>query len=104
MWSQANIIATHQLESTEGLRYAEMPRQVPQLDDSGSPVLDESGQQVMVSNQARLGWITATTLTTALNLGVMAYALAAFAFVVGLALAASGWVFLSLRAPAGLKA
>jgi hypothetical protein len=47
--------------------------------------------------------MTATTLTTALNLGVMAYALAAFAFVVGLALAASGGVFLSLRAPASVK-
>src|SRR3990172_7640883 len=31
MWAQADIIKTHQLESTEGLYYAQMERTVPQL-------------------------------------------------------------------------
>jgi predicted cobalt transporter CbtA len=51
----------------------------------------------MVPNTARDGWITATTLTTALNMGVLAYALSLFAIVVGVALAGCGVVFLALR-------
>ena len=99
MWAQADIINTHQLESTEGLYYAEMPRQIPQLDEAGNPVLDETGAQVMVSNPARATWITATALISALNLGILAYALATFAVVVGLAMIGSGVTFLALRTP-----
>jgi hypothetical protein len=99
MLSQAAIIEHHQLESTGGLRYAEMPRQVQQVDESGALVFDEAGEPVMVPNAARATWITATTLTTALNLGVMAYALSAFAIVVGVALVGNGIVFFSLRTP-----
>ena len=51
----------------------------------------------MVPNAARASWITATSLMTALNLGLVAYALSAFALVVGIALIASGVTFLSLR-------
>lgn len=97
LYAQANIIETHQLESTGGLRYAEMPRQVPQLDDAGNQVIGDDGQPVMVANAARAGWVTATSLMTALNLGLLAYALSAFALVVGIALIASGVTFLSLR-------
>jgi hypothetical protein len=100
MYSQADIITHHQMERTEGLRYAEMPREVPMVDETGAPVLDENGDQVMGPNEARMSWITATTLTTALNLGIMAYMLSAFAIVVGLALAGCGVVFLALRQPA----
>jgi predicted cobalt transporter CbtA len=74
-----------------------MPRSVEQLDENGTAVLDENGEPVTVPNSAREIWLTATNLTTALNLGIMAYALAAFAVVVGLALVANGAVFLSLR-------
>lgn len=97
LYAQAAIINTHQLDSTEGLRYAEMPRQVPQLDEAGNPVLDDAGEQAMIPNASRASWITATTLTTALNLGLMAYALAAFAVVIGITLILSGFTFLSLR-------
>ena len=51
----------------------------------------------MVANAARASWITATALTTALNLGILAYVLSAFAIVMGVTLVATGWTFLSLR-------
>lgn len=97
MYAQSAIITDHQLDNTGGLRYAEMPRQVPQLDDAGVPVLDDAGEQVMIPNAARASWINATALTTALNLGLMAYVLAAFAIVIGITLTATGFTFLSLR-------
>lgn len=97
MWAQADIINQHQLENTDGLYYAQMDRTIPQVDDNGEVVLDEAGEVVMVPNAARASWFNATTLTTALSLGVMAYALAAFAFVVGVTLAVAGYVFLYIR-------
>ena len=97
MWAQSDIITQHQLEATDGLYYSQMDRVVPQVDDNGNVVLDENGEAVMVPNQARASWINATALTTVLNLGIMAYALAAFAFVVGLTLAFTGYVFLHIR-------
>ena len=42
------------------------------------------------------------SLTTALSLGIVSYALATFAFVVGLTLAAVGFVFLRIRSKAVL--
>ena len=86
MWAQAEVIERHQLDRTEGLRYAEMDRMVPAVDEAGQPIVGEDGEPVMTENQARLSWIDATSLTTVLNLGLMAYALAAFAFVIGLTL------------------
>ncbi len=97
MWAQADIITFHQLDRTEGLYYAQMPRLIPQVDESGTPVLDANGEAVMVPNQARASWFDATTLTTALSLGIVSYALSAFAIVVGLTLAFAGYVFLHIR-------
>jgi hypothetical protein len=97
MWAQADIITHHQLESTDGLYYAEMDRVVPQVDENGEVVLDENGEALMVPNEARASWLNATTLTTALSLGIVSYALAAFAFVTGLTLVAVGFVFLQIR-------
>ncbi len=97
MWAQADIITHHQLESTGGLYYAQMDRTVPQLDESGAAVLDANGEAVMVPNEARASWITATTLTTALGMGIMAYALSGFAMAVGVTLMVVGFVFLYLR-------
>lgn len=97
MWSQADIITQHQLESTEGLYYAQMDRTVPQVDENGEAVLDENGEAVMVPNEARASWLNATTLTTTLSLGVLSYALAAFAIVIGLTLIVVGYVFLHIR-------
>lgn len=97
MWAQADIITQHQLDSTEGLYYSQMERTVPQLDENGAAVLDESGEAVMVPNEARASWLTATTLTTALGLGMMSYALSALAIATGLTLLFTGFVFLYIR-------
>jgi hypothetical protein len=97
LWAQADIIEHHQLDATEGLRYSEMPRQVPSVDEAGTPVIGEDGEPVMVANAARASWINATALMTALNLGLLAYVLSAFALVVGITMIASGVTFLSLR-------
>lgn len=97
MWAQADIITHHQLERTGDLRYSEMPRTVDQVDEAGNVVLDETGAAVQVPNQARMSWLDATTLTTALNMGIIAYAFSAFAIVVGIAMTGFGVVFLSLR-------
>ena len=72
--AQADIIRVHTLKTTGGKTFSEMPRQIAKLDSVGNPVLDENGKSVMVSNTARDMWITATTLTTALNLGIITYA------------------------------
>lgn len=74
-----------------------MEREVPVVDEAGNPVLDEAGEPVMEPNQARASWLDATTLTTSLGLGIVAYGLSAFAIVVGLTLAALGLVVLRLR-------
>ncbi len=97
MWAQSDIITTHQLDRTGGLRYAEMDREVPVLDENGAPVLDEAGEPVMGPNDARMSWLDATALTTVLGMGIMAYALSAFAVVVGLTLALLGFIVLKLR-------
>jgi hypothetical protein len=97
MWAQSDIITHHQLERTEGLRYAEMDRMVPAVDEAGAPIIGEDGEPVMVPNETRLSWIDATSLTTVLGMGIMAYALSAFAVVVGLALLGIGLVLLKLR-------
>lgn len=102
MWAQADIITHHQLGNTDGLYYAEMDRTVPDVDENGAPVLDDNGEVVMVPNEARASWFNATTLTTALSLGIVSYALAAFAFVTGLTLVAVGFVFLQIRKKAVL--
>jgi hypothetical protein len=97
MWAQADIIKTHQLESTEGLYYAQMERTVPQLDENGAAVLDENGEAVMVPNEARASWLTATTLTSALGLGMLSYGLSALAIATGVTLLVTGFVFLYIR-------
>jgi hypothetical protein len=96
MWAQQDIITKHQLNRTEGLRYAEMPGRIPQLDEAGNPVIGEDGQPVLVANADRLSWINATALTTVLNLGLMAYMLSLFAIVMGASVAGLGWVVLRL--------
>ncbi|HLT97392.1 MAG TPA: hypothetical protein VK070_11455 [Acidimicrobiia bacterium] len=97
MWAQADIITHHQLDRTGGLYYSEMERMVPAVDENGQPVLDESGEQVMVPNEARASWLDATTLTTALSVGILSYALSAMAVAIGLTLVFIGFVFLRIR-------
>jgi hypothetical protein len=100
MWAQADIITKHQLNRTEGLRYAEMPGRIPELDADGNAVIGADGQPVLIPNAARASWINATALTTVLSVGIMAYMLSLFAIVMGVAVAGLGYVVLKLsRSP-----
>ena len=81
MWAQSDIITEHQLDRTDGQRYAEMDREDPD----------------------RMSWIDATALTTVLGLGIISYAFSAFAIAVGIVLIGMGLVVLKLRrSPAAL--
>jgi hypothetical protein len=91
--AQADIIRVHTLRMTEGKTFAEMPRQLPKLDAEGKPILGEDGKPAMTVNVARDIWITATTLITALNLGVFAYAFSAVLLVFGLFFILIGIIF-----------
>ena len=88
--AQSSVIERHTLTSSEGKRYAEMPRQVAQVDADGNPVLDTAGAPVTVGNEARQLWVTATTLRTALHLAVLAYGVSLFAVLNGAVLVLIG--------------
>ena len=94
--AQADIIRVHTLRMTGGKTFSEMPRQIPKLDETGKPIVDEDGKTVMTANTARDIWITATTLITALNLGIFAYAFAGFLFLFGLFSIWTGVIFYAL--------
>lgn len=94
--AQADIIREHTLKTTKEKTYAEMPQQVAKLDASGSAVLGTDGKPVMVPNAARNIWITATTLTTALNLGIIAYLISGLTILFGLSAVWMGIVFAAL--------
>jgi len=84
LMAQVDIIRKHTLDTTGGKTFAEMPRQIPKLDELGAPVLDAEGNLVMTANTARDIWMTATTLITALNLGVLTYAFFSVVILFGL--------------------
>jgi hypothetical protein len=92
----AKVIREHALEGTGGLTYAEMGRFVSAenpddpagTSDEEAALKDEEGNPV--SNGARSTWVTATALTTALNVSYMAERLAVFGIVVGIALLLTG--------------
>jgi hypothetical protein len=92
----ALVMREHALESTGGLTYAEMGRFVSAEDpenpagtsDEEAALKDEEGNPV--SNSARSTWITATSLSTALNMSYMAEKLAIFGIIVGIALLLTG--------------
>lgn len=94
--SQVNIIRAHTLKTTNGKTFAEMPRQIPKVDATGKAVLDADGKPVMIPNTARDIWITATTLMSALNLAILAYAFFGLLLFLGLAFGWSGVVLLIL--------
>lgn len=93
---QADTMRMHTLKMTEGKTYAEMPRQIPKLAADGKPVLDNNGQPMMMENTDRNIWVTATALTTALNVGILTYALCAFVIVCGLLFIGGGIIFYAL--------
>ena len=94
--AQADIIREHTLNMPHGKTFAEMPRQIAKVDENGKPVLDTDGKPVMTANTARDIWITATTLITALRLGVFAYVFSAMVLLFGLISIWTGNVFYAL--------
>lgn len=94
--AQADIIREHTLESTNGKTFAEMPRQIAKVDQNGQPLLGTDGKPVMMANTARDIWITATTLTTALNLGIMTYVFSGLILLLGCISIWTGIVFHAL--------
>ena len=98
----AQVIREHALESSGGLTYAQMGRFVS-ADDPENPagtsdetlaLKDEDGNPV--SNSTRNTWVTATALSTALNVSYMAERLSIFGIVVGVALLLTGIGFIIL--------
>ena len=98
----ALVLHEHALEGSDGLAYAQMGRFVSAADpespagtsDEAAALKDENGNPV--SNAARNTWVTATALSTALNVSYMAEQMALFGIVVGIALLLSGIGFIIL--------
>lgn len=98
----AQIMRMHALEGSGGLTYAEMgrflsaddPGNLAGTSDEEAALKDDEGNPV--PNGARNTWITATALSTALNMSYMAEQLAIFGLVVGVALLLTGIGFLVL--------
>ena len=105
----AQIMHDHALESSGGLAYAQMGRFVSADDpenpagtsDEAAALKDEEGNPV--ANGARNTWVTATALSTALNMSFMAEQLALFGIVVGVALLLSGIGFIILALGGALR-
>lgn len=98
----AKYMRIHALESSGGLTYAQMGRFVAANDpenpagtnDAEAALKDDKGNPV--SNAARNTWVTATALSTALNVSYMAEQIALFGLIVGIALLLSGIGFIIL--------
>jgi len=105
----ALVIHEHALEGSGGLPYAAMGRFVSADDpenpagtsDEAAALTDESGSPV--SNAARNTWVTATALSSALNMSFMAEQMALFGIVVGVALLLSGIGFVVLALGGALR-
>jgi hypothetical protein len=106
----AQIMREHALESSDGLTYAQMGRFVSAANpddpkgtsDEAAAAKDENGEPI--PNAARNTWITATSLSTALNMSYMAEQLSIFGIVVGIALllAGIGFIILALTVLGGV--
>ncbi len=105
----AQYLRIHALEGSGGLTYAEMGRFLAADDpenpagtsDEEAALTDEEGNPV--PNAARNTWVTATALSTALNVSYMAEQLALFGIVVGIALMLTGVGFLVLAIGGALR-
>jgi len=105
----AQVIREHALEGAGGLTYSQMgrylaaddPKSAAGTSDEAAALKDESGN--LVPNQARNTWVTATALTTALNMSYMAEQVALFGIVVGIALLLAGIGFLVLALGGALR-
>ncbi len=94
--AQADSIRHHMLQITDGKTYSQMPQKVQKIDADGNLVLDDEGMPVMIANDARTLWITATTLTTTLHLGIITYVFAGLITFLGLVSIWTGIVFRTL--------
>jgi predicted cobalt transporter CbtA len=94
--AQADIIREHTLKTTGGKTYAEMPREIQKVDEKGNALFNSKGEALMTPNTARDLWVTATTLTTALNLGIITYAFSGLIILFGLVSIMTGYVFSAL--------
>ena len=105
----SQYLRIHALESSGGLTYAQMGRFLAADDpenpagtsDEEAALTDEEGNPV--PNAARNSWVTATALSTALNVSYMAERLAIFGIVVGIALILTGIGFLVLALGGALR-
>jgi hypothetical protein len=105
----SQYLRIHALESSGGLTYAEMGRFVAEDDpenpagtnDEEAALVDEEGNPV--PNARRNTWVTATALSTALNVSYMAERLALFGIVVGVALILAGIGFIILALGGALR-
>ena len=105
----AQVMHEHALESSGGLTYAQMGRFISSDDpenpagtsDEAAALKDAEGNPV--SNSARNTWVTATALSTALNMSYMAEQMALFGIVVGIALLLSGIGFMVLALGGALR-
>ncbi len=105
----AQVMHEHALEGSDGLTYAQMgrflsaddPENAAGTSDAAAALKDEQGNPV--SNAARNTWVTATALSTALNVSYMAEQTALFGIVVGVALLLAGIGFIVLMLFGGLR-
>lgn len=105
----AQVIRGHALDGSGGLTYSQLGRFVAADDpenpagtsDEAAALKDEKGNPV--PNSARNTWVTATALSTALNMSYMAEQTALFGIVVGVALLLSGIGFLVLALGGALR-
>lgn len=102
--AQADIIRQHQLEATNGLTYAQMGRfAADNGDPKGTNVADEAAKDANgrpLPNTLRDRWITATALSTSLNMAYFAEQVGLFAIVMGVAMLLTGIGFAVLTAAA----
>jgi hypothetical protein len=98
----AQVMREHALEGSGGLTYAELgrfkaaanPEDPKGTSDEALALKDEAGKPV--ANPTRETWVTATALSTALNMSYMAEQTALFGTVVGVALLLTGVGFIIL--------
>jgi len=80
---------------------ADDPKGMAGTSDEAAALKDEQGSPV--PNTARNTWVTATALSTALNMSYMAEQMALFGIVVGIALLLSGIGFMVLALGGALR-
>jgi hypothetical protein len=103
----ARYLRIHALESSGGYTYSQMGRFLakdgsPQgTSDEALAVKGDDGKPV--ANAARNTWVTATALSTALNMSYMAEQLALFGIVIGVALLLTGIGFIILAVGGTLR-